>query len=209
MEALHDMNCLGQRLLIVGDINTGKTTLCRRWLDVVCQQGLGEQTAVIDMAPHITEALALEKGVVGAGGYLRAAPESGVLDLRADLDPPRLSSKTETEAMAKAQRNADSINALFAKLRSDQRDILFINDVTLYLQAGSAQNLIDHIDAVGPSTLVVNGYWGERLGGGELTRREKTEMTTLQEWFAHTGRVLPLTLPYGRVQGTVHPHEEK
>ena len=33
--------CLGKRILVIGDVNTGKTTLCKRWLSELCQQGLG------------------------------------------------------------------------------------------------------------------------------------------------------------------------
>lgn len=196
MSELQNENCLGKHLLIMGDVNTGKTTLCRQWLVQLCQQGLGARIALIDMAPHIPEALALERGLVGAGGSLLPPPASGVLDLRTHLDAPRLSSTSEAEAMAKAVRNAHAIEALFAQLPGSRRDILFINDVTLYLQAGFTAGLLKHIAKAGIKTLVVNGYWGERLGGGELTRREKAETQHLRQAFAHQGKILELTRCY-------------
>ena len=30
---------LGKKLLVMGDINAGKTTLCRQWLARLCAQG--------------------------------------------------------------------------------------------------------------------------------------------------------------------------
>ena len=70
--------CLGKRILVIGDVNTGKTTLCKRWLNELCQQGLGARIALIDMAPTIPPELALKRGIVGAGGELRAPEGSGV-----------------------------------------------------------------------------------------------------------------------------------
>ena len=187
--------CLGRRILVIGDVNTGKTTLCQRWLSELCRQGLGTRIALIDMAPTISRELALKRGIVGAGGELRAPAESGVLDLRAHLEPPRLSSSTESEALEKAERNAQLIEALISRL-DPVRDILFINDVTLFLQARSAASLIESAGFDRKTTLVVNGYRGERLGGGALTRHETAEMSELEKAFAERGEVVRLTHRY-------------
>ena len=187
--------CLGKRILVIGDVNTGKTTLCKRWLSELCQQGLGARIALIDMAPTISHELALKRGIVGAGGELRAPEGSQVLDLRAHLEPPRLSSSSESEALEKAKRNAQLIDALLRR-QEPQRDILFINDVTLFLQARSAASLIGAAGFDTRTTLVVNGYRGERLGGGALTRHETAEMVELEKAFAEQGEVVRLTHRY-------------
>lgn len=187
--------CLGKRILVTGDVNTGKTTLCKRWLSELCQQGLGARIALIDMAPTIPPELALKRGIVGAGGELRAPEGSQVLALRAHLEPPRLSSSSESEALEKAKRNAQLIDALLRR-QEPQRDILFINDVTLFLQARSAASLIGAAGFDTRTTLVVNGYRGERLGGGALTRHETAEMVELEKAFAEQGEVVRLTHRY-------------
>ena len=187
--------CLGKRILVIGDVNSGKTTLCKRWLSELCQQGLGTRIALIDMAPTISHELALKRGIVGAGGELRAPKGSQVLDLRAHLEPPRLSSRSESEALEKAERNAQLIDALLHRLEP-QRDILFINDVTLFLQARSAASLIESAGLDRRTTLFVNGYRGERLGGGALTRHETAEMGELEREFAEKGEVVRLTHRY-------------
>lgn len=196
MTTLPGGECLGKRILVIGDVNTGKTTLCQRWLNELCRQGFGTRIALIDMAPTVSRELALKRGIIGAGGELRAPAESGVLDLRAHLEPPRLSSSTESEALEKAERNAQLIEALISRLEP-VRDILFINDVTLFLQARSAASLIEAVGFDRRTTLVVNGYRGERLGGGALTRHETAEMGELEKAFANPGKVVTLAHRYG------------
>ena len=193
MDTLQGQPCLGHQLLILGDVNTGKTTLCRRLLAGLCAQGFGARCCVLDLAPHIPHALALQKGLKGVGGALFPPPGARVQDLRAHLDPPRLSSSSEEEAMRKAERNAETIDTLLARLPGSGRDILFINDVTLYLQAGSVTHLLDRISAAAIGTLVVNGYWGERLGGGALTQREKNQTLQLRQHFERQGQAVILT----------------
>lgn len=185
---------LGKKLLVMGDINAGKTTLCRQWLARLCAQGQGGRIVVLDLAPDIPPALAQARGLAGAGGYLLPPPDSDVLDLRTHLHAPRLSSATEAEAEEKAAENARAIEALFDQLppSGSGRDVLFINDVTLYLQAGCASTLIGKIGRADVTTLVVNGYWGQRLGDSALSRREREQTRRLREHFANHGQVLDL-----------------
>lgn len=197
METLVCEDCLDTRLLITGDVNTGKTTLCRQLLADLCDKGLDARTAVIDLAPDIPEALARQRGVIGAGGHLIPPPDSRVLDLRARLDPPRLSSSSEAEAQAKASINAGKIDALFAQLRQSARDIVLINDATLYLQAETTGHLIERANFRHLRTLVVNAYWGSRLGAGALSSHEKAETGHLRNWFEREGRVVTLSRVYG------------
>jgi hypothetical protein len=49
--------------------------------------------------------------------------------------------------------------------------------VTLYLQAGCAADLVEKLGDI--PTVIVNGYYGERLGAGVLSRRERREMEEL------------------------------
>ena len=149
---------------------------------------------VLDLAPDIPPALAQARGLAGAGGYLLPPPDSDVLDLRTHLHAPRLSSATEAEAEEKAAENARAIEALFDQLppSGSGRDVLFINDVTLYLQAGFAADLLGNLGKADFTTLVVNGYWGQRLGDSALSRREREQTRRLREHFANHGQVLDL-----------------
>lgn len=187
-------DCLGQHWLIMGDINTGKTSRCRHYMQQLYAQGLAARITVLDLAPHIPPEMAQARGLPGAGGYLRPAVDSGVLDLRTHLHAPRLSSSTDAEAQAKAESNARAIDALLQRLPppASGRDILFVNDVTLYLQAGCADRLLAHIAQPHMRTLIVNGYWGQRLGDSALSRRERAQTQQLRTHFSQRGWVWAL-----------------
>ncbi len=183
-------DCLGRKLLIVGDVNTGKTTLARRILGELCERGLGPRIAILDLAPTIPPALAAARGVRGVGGALEADPAAGVLTLRPALQAPRLTSASEDEALRKALANRELVDAAWRELEGAGRDILFVNDVSMYLQAGSADTLAVRLAPF--ATVVANGYFGERLGGGELSRHEREQMQQLQAWCRRAGSVLAL-----------------
>lgn len=187
-------DCLGGRLLIVGDVNTGKTTLARRILHDFCARGLGGRIAILDLAPTIPPEIAQARGVRGVGGTLDADAGSGAVGARPVLQAPRLTSASESEALVKAQGNLRAIVQAWEQLPS--RDILFVNDISMFVQAGRAGELLARLEAV--RTVVANGYLGERLGGGELTRHERAQMEELRDWFARAGRVITLTTRYDR-----------
>ena len=181
---------LDKKTLILGDVNSGKTTLCREILEGFCRQGLGGRIAVIDLAPDIPEEILRARGLAGVGGRLTPPAGSGAAYLRVPVVAPRLTSSTEGEALEKARCNREAIEGLLRRFEEPGRDILFINDVSLYLQAGEPEHLAQVLDRV--STAVVNGYLGEKLGPGELSRREREAMEKLTGWFRSRGSVLTM-----------------
>jgi len=190
MPGIHLEDYLSRKTLILGDVNTGKTTLTRKVLEALCCRDLGGRIAIVDMAPEVTEKLANEKGLIGVGGKLTPPEGHDILYLGGHFEPPRLSSKTEEEAMEKARQNRRLSEGLFRKIDGQSRDILLVNDVSIYLQAGTAENLTRWLDQA--ATVIANGYWGKRLGRGTLTERERTETAKLKTYFERKGRVLIL-----------------
>ena len=180
---------LDRKTLILGDVNTGKTTLTRKVLEALLRsRDLAGRIAIVDLAPDISVKLAKEKGLIGVGGKLLPPEGQDILYLSGQLEPPRLSSKTEEEAIEKARKNRQIIEDLLRKVQA--RDILLVNDVSIYLQAGTTESLTRWLDQA--ATVIANGYWGERLGGGALTKRERAETAKLKTYFERTGRVLIL-----------------
>jgi polynucleotide 5'-kinase involved in rRNA processing len=54
MQGIHPEDYLGQKTLILGDVNTGKTTLTKKVLEALLyRQDLGGRIAIVDMAPEI------------------------------------------------------------------------------------------------------------------------------------------------------------
>jgi hypothetical protein len=164
---------IGKKIIIAGDVNTGKTTLTMTLLHALCAGGLSGRIAVIDMAPDIPPEIAARRGLQGVGGKLAPPPE-GVSYFAADIRAPRLTSRTGAEALGVAEENRAKIDGLFDAYGAAGRDILFINDLSIYLQAGRAEDLFRRIETA--STVVANGYYGSALGGGALSAHETEEM---------------------------------
>lgn len=152
-------------------------------------RGLGPRIAILDLAPTIPPEIARARGVRGVGGTLEADPSSGETYVRPVLHAPRLTSSSDAEAAAKAAENLQRIEAAWQDL--PPAPILFVNDISMYLQAGRTGDLVDRLASV--PTVIANGYFGERLGGGELTRHERARMAELHGWFTAAGQVVTLT----------------
>ncbi len=172
---------LGKRTLVIGDVNTGKTTFSRKILEEMSRLQINKRIAIIDLAPEIPEEWALGNKFKGIGGKLLPIAGKGIFYSRPPIKPPRLSSKNEKEAISIAEKNRKGIEILFERFVPADGDILFLNDISLYLQAGSAKKLLKWMDNA--HTIVANGYYGEKLGKGVLSQRERREMGFLVELF--------------------------
>ena len=193
MPEIHVEDYLSRKSLILGDVNTGKTTLTRAVLEALLRRrDLGSRIAIVDMAPEIPEKLANERGLSGVGGKLMPPEGRDILYLGGRFEPPRLSSRTEAEALQKALSNQRRIEGLFDRIDIQSRDILLVNDVSIYLQAGTAEKLTRWLDRA--ATVIANGYWGNMLGGGTLTEQERTETAKLKSYSEQKGRVLLTSL---------------
>lgn len=167
----------GVKTCIAGEVNTGKTSLLREILAAALAAGERE-VVLLDLAPERTR---------GIGGKLEAAGLGGVRVLSAPVKPPRLLGRTPDEVLALARENARLIEGLLPRLEESPCRVLLVNDVSLYLQAGSLERLWGVLEPV-PS-VVINGYYGRSLGGGELGERERRAM---EELMARCQRVIRL-----------------
>lgn len=164
----------GSKLLIVGDVNTGKTTMTKRLLDKAIDSDPGQVT-VIDMAPR-----ALMVKDTSFGGFL-VEPENpmrrrNLICLISDeIMTPRLSAETSEELLELADQNREKIERLLDEFQAHPSSILFINDVSIYLQRGELERLWDTIELA--ETVVANGYLGillsDDLGTGVSVRERR------------------------------------
>jgi len=166
---------LGKRTLIMGEVGSGKTWLTGKLLEEAISMGLKGIT-VLDMAPEATTL----KGIP-VGGTLQGVTNPIVRYLKAkDLKTPRLSARDANELVEYADHNRKIAESLLDDFLLDPTSILFVNDVSIYLQRGEINRLWRAFEAT--ETVVANGYYGERLKvdyGTGLSLREKTLMEEL------------------------------
>jgi hypothetical protein len=174
---------LNRFVLIVGEVNRGKTTLTREIFDLYCQHHGGPVT-VVDLAPSIAPPLNAGEGI---GGRLSISPSPGIRYFYERIHAPRLESKDEREALELAEENRRLIESLFEKAFQENVKALFINDCSLYLHAGDPDKMLQWVRAA--ETAVLNGYYGESLGPGPVTDCEKAGMEYLMN---HCDRVIRL-----------------
>ena len=167
-----------RRTLIVGDVNSGKTRQTIEILDMFLRAGYAKKMFILDFAPGI-------KGRIGK--KLLPPSDTDLIYLTASIAAPRLTGKDEIHTMTLAKKNAKTIENLFVKYNQHPRDILFINDVTLYFHAGNFETISKLFYL--PSTVVINAYYGQTFADSELTRREKKLTQNLMN-LCH--RVIPL-----------------
>ena len=176
---------VGRRTLIVGDVGAGKTRLTRRLLEEALELGLDGVT-VIDMAPR-----AVDIDGVTVGGVLFNADARGIRYLQTDdIKTPRLSARTSEELLQLADHNRENVERLLEAFDTEPSSILFINDVSIYLQRGSLDRLWETL--LKADTVVVNGYVGEKLKadlGTGLSRDERRRMDELASRVAEVIRI--------------------
>jgi hypothetical protein len=153
---------IGRHTLIVGDLNSGKTTRTALILHDFVESGHGTEIAVLDLAPD---------PIRGIGGKLDTGRWPDLFYVTAPIKAPRLMGKNETHSLYLARQNARTIETLFLRLPTRPKSILFVNDATLYLQAGEFSRFKAVLDQY--PTAVINAYYGRSFPETPLTMTEK------------------------------------
>ncbi len=167
--------------LIIGDINSGKTTLTKKILLAFLGAGV-EKLTLIDLAPQIDREDIVGRGhLTNIGGGIEI-PESDaslstIRRFTGVIAPPRLRAKNEEEALLLAEENARRIRGVFLSALENETDALFVNDCSMHLHAGDPADLLAWIRSA--PTAIVNGYYGNSLGTGIISIRERQGMDYL------------------------------
>jgi len=173
-------DCLGKKVLITGDLGSGKTAVLAKLLDEAINSKQGAKIAVIDMAPGERT---IHSHVVGK--TLREYLKN--LDLVQYMAPKNVyatridgNSKPQVEKLAAA--NAKNLGSLLDEFMEKPSKILFINDITIYLHRGELSKVLKIISKC--STFVANGYRGKFPAddrGTGISRRERRLLDKLQK----------------------------
>ena len=94
-----------------------------------------------------------------------------MLYLTAAITAPRLTGRNREHTRDLAEQNARAIEMLFPKLHRQKKEILFVNDATLYFHAGDLAKFLKVLDTA--KTQIINAYYGDTFMDSEITQREK------------------------------------
>lgn len=170
----------GKKVLITGEVRAGKTRLTLKLLEDAIDMGFTEKITVIDMGPSATEV----KGIK-VGGRLSDQSDRllGVRYLTPQrVETPRLSARSADELIHLVNLNKKWIEPLLNKYVDDPTPILFVNDISIYLQSGRDEPILSAMDAA--ETFIANGYYGRVLEQDldtEITKVERRLMEKLAE----------------------------
>lgn len=177
-EGISFQELLGKRALILGEVGSGKSRLTAKLLEEAISLGYSDRIAVIDLSPDIR----LPSGeVVGAPltSYVAIGPPIKYMRPMG-IRAPRLEGNSRDGVLMLAEENAKAIEAIFYEYLKGAREILFINDVSLYLHGGELGLLLSVISKA--NTSILNGYYGVRLEkdkGSGISKRERALMEDL------------------------------
>jgi hypothetical protein len=108
--------------------------------------------------------------------------------------PPRLIGKNEAEVCRLAEENRARIEPFLVQIKKWKPAFLLVNDVTLYLQAGTADHLLSCIEEI--PTVLLNGYYGRYFGESPFSQRERSETEALMSQCDRVIFLPPFSLAY-------------
>jgi GTPase SAR1 family protein len=158
----------GKKVLILGEVGSGKTLLVSRLLKELMSLFDAREVTVIDMAPEA-------KGEVGG----RILDYVDSIDRARYLSPekvytPRISGNSCEQVLKYAELNREAIEPLLNEFSRNPTRILILNDVTLYLHTGTLERILACMNRA--ETVVTTAYRGSKLGenhGSGISVRER------------------------------------
>lgn len=158
---------LNKRTVIIGDVNSGKTQYTLNIIREFLTSGIRD-IAILDLAPEKVREI---------GGKMIPPEAPEILYMTTEIVAPRLTGSGDDEIQMLARENKQTIEKLFDTYLQNPQDIIFVNDVTLYLHAGSVDRLNQVLSTA--TTQVLNAYYGTTFLESLLSRREKEQVDVL------------------------------
>ena len=162
---------VGKKMLITGDVGVGKTKLTIALLEEAVALGLSAKITIIDMAP----ATVYVQGRKIGGKLVEFSKKLKVIRYLTPqrVETPRLSAKSTRELLHLVDLNEKRIKPLLNEFVETPTSILFVNDISIYLQSGFDEAILSVMRS--SETFVANGYYGSTLQSDFETRVSKTE----------------------------------
>jgi len=174
---------LGRHVIILGDVGKGKTKLLAELIENLIQKGYGKDITVIDLAPP------------------RIGKIGGTIDEYLDVNrinylkpklvyAPRTQACNPDDVMKYVSHNLQQARNLFRKYLEAPTKILAVNDITIHLQGGEVEEILELIDKT--ETFVATAYKGDTLREDYGTGITKTEQQKLNQLTKYMDTVIQL-----------------
>ena len=187
-EILRPELVMGRRILIIGDVDTGKTRLTARITKMLIDRGLSRDMTIIDFSPKLRHLRGSKIG--GRISDFISIPRGVRLLCPAKVETPRASAKTPEELIELARMNAYRMANIIKKYFNKPSPILIMNDVSLYLQAGDPELLIKSVKRA--ETVVMNSYYGKTLLNDLGTGVSENEKRNVEKLFGEVDLIIYL-----------------
>jgi len=138
------------KILIIGDVRRGKTSLTSKLVDVLAQLCGEDRITVLDFAP--------DYGGVGS----RVSIRSKVRILRPEgLKAPRLMARDCNELWEYVRINRSLTEEALREYMINPTPVLVINDLSIHLHTGDLNLLLKVMEL--PLLFIANSYYGDTL----------------------------------------------
>ncbi|NLC71313.1 MAG: hypothetical protein GX751_08145 [Desulfuromonadaceae bacterium] len=168
---IHIENLLDRKTLVIGGIKSGKTRFACAFVEKVLAER-EDRVAVLDLAPDLYR---------GVGGKMVLPDHPRLRYLTTWITAPRLRGRDPAEVLELAEGNRRRIEMVLESYLASPAPILVINDVTLFLHAGSVERLMEVASTA--ATLLVNAYFGEDFEEIALSLLERRKMELFLPFF--------------------------
>ncbi len=155
-------NLIGQKTLIYGETNTGKTLYTANFVQFLLESKNidPKEVSILDFAPKLTYFNDLKIGG-RVQDYFENSVKCNNIKLIGEIIPPRLNAKNKNEMYSNICHNFHKIYEIIEIYNSNPTPVLIINDISLYLHLGSNKYLINTINK--SNTFFGNSYYGTSI----------------------------------------------
>ena len=170
----------GKKVLLIGDVGTGKTTLTAELLRQALLLGLSNKISIIDFAPPLKRVRDLWIG--GQLKELTKIPNNAKYFTPWRVEAPRCHAHDAAELTRLARLNAQRMTKVIHDYLHAPTSIVFINDISLLFQAGELDPVLRVLRTC--KTAIIHGYYGDSLKedlGTGVSKRERGLIEGLSE----------------------------
>lgn len=155
-------NLIGQKTLIYGETNTGKTLYTANFVQFLleCKKVDPKEISILDFAPKLTYFNDLKIGG-RVQDYFENSVKCNNIKLIGEIIPPRLNAKNKNEMYSNICHNFKKIYEIIEIYNSSPTPVLIINDISLYFHMGGEKLLINTINK--SNTFFGNSYYGTSI----------------------------------------------